>query len=113
MAYSTNPNLPKARATALKLLMIERLPLQVVANKCGVHRTTIWRWRRKWDEVNPHAELKNYGRPSRAMGRKFRLESCKWSIKTGSSRPHHHPHAFGDDVVAGIRRLTAGATLDS
>jgi hypothetical protein len=46
MAYSTNPNLPKARAAALRLLLIERLPLLVVARKCGVHCTTLWCWRK-------------------------------------------------------------------
>ena len=40
MAYSTNPNLPKARAIALQLLIREQLPLYVVANRCGVHRST-------------------------------------------------------------------------
>jgi len=32
MAYSTNPNLPKARALGMKLLLMEGLPVQVVAN---------------------------------------------------------------------------------
>jgi len=36
MAYSINPNLPKARALALKLLINEGLPLQVLFNKYGV-----------------------------------------------------------------------------
>lgn len=36
MAYSTNSNLPKARAIALRMLIIEQLPLFVVANRCGV-----------------------------------------------------------------------------
>jgi transposase len=52
MAYSINPNLPKARAIAMKLLIAEQLPLQMVANRCGVHRATIWRWKQKWDELN-------------------------------------------------------------
>lgn len=47
MAYSINPNLPKARATAMQLLIREHMPLQVVANRCGVHRSTIWRWKQK------------------------------------------------------------------
>jgi len=33
MAYSINPNLPKARAIAMQLLVREQLPLQVVANR--------------------------------------------------------------------------------
>jgi len=36
MAYSNNPNLPKARATAIRLLSQERLLLFIVANRCGV-----------------------------------------------------------------------------
>ena len=36
MAYSNNPNLPKARATAMQFLVQEKLPMQVVANKCGI-----------------------------------------------------------------------------
>jgi hypothetical protein len=31
MAYSINPNLPKARALAMKLLLMEDLSVQVVA----------------------------------------------------------------------------------
>lgn len=44
MAYTTNPNLPKARAIAMRLLYIDKLPLQVVANRYGVNRSTIYRW---------------------------------------------------------------------
>ena len=51
MTYSINPNLPKARAIAMKLLIVEKLPLLVVANRCGVHRSTIWRWKQKWLEL--------------------------------------------------------------
>ena len=49
MAYSINPNLPKARAFAMELLVKDQLTLLVVARKCGVHRTTVWRWKQKWD----------------------------------------------------------------
>ena len=48
MAYSTNPNLPKARASAMKLLICDQLPVNVVALRSGVHRSTIWRWLQKW-----------------------------------------------------------------
>ena len=64
MAYSTNPYLPKARAIAMQLLVRDRLPLQVVANRCGIHRTTVWRWKRKWDELNTHVQLTNDTRPT-------------------------------------------------
>jgi len=66
MAYSTNPNLPKARALAMKLLLMEELPLQVVANKCGVHRSTIYRWKLKWAKLNENVQFDNPNRPNRA-----------------------------------------------
>jgi len=67
MAYSTNPNLPKARAIAMKLLIADNLPLLVVANRCGVHRSTIWRWKRKWDEINKYVQFINPNRPTRPV----------------------------------------------
>jgi hypothetical protein len=33
MAYSTNPNLPKARALAMRLLVREGIPSQIVERK--------------------------------------------------------------------------------
>lgn len=60
MTYSTNPNLPKARATALRLLLQEAVPLLVVARKCGVHRSTIYRWKLKWLTLNSDQQLANY-----------------------------------------------------
>jgi transposase-like protein len=78
MAYSTNPNLPKARAIAMQLLIREQLPLQVVANRCGVSRSTIWRWKRKWDKLNEHVQLTNDNRSTRSPGLAFRFTACKW-----------------------------------
>lgn len=109
MAYSTNPNLPKARAIALQLLVRQDLPLQVVANRCGVARTTIWRWKRKWDELNKHVQLTNDNRPTRTVGLQFRLSACTWRIPTLSSRPHASPRAVADEIVA--RVLEARQTL--
>jgi hypothetical protein len=56
MAYSINPNLIKARRIALLLILEDKLPLNVVARKCGVHRTTVWRWLKKWQELNKKSE---------------------------------------------------------
>lgn len=105
MAYSTNPNLPKARALAMKLLVLEQLPLHIVANRCGVHRSTIWRWKRKWTELNQHVQLKNYNRPDRQPGTVFRQAALKWLVPTSSSRPHCSPHAISEQVVAQILAL--------
>jgi transposase InsO family protein len=105
MAYSINPNLPKARALALKLLIGEVLPTQVVANRCGVHRSTVWRWKRKWDEINKNVQLTNDNRPTRAAGTKFRQAALKWTIPTVSSRPFTCSHAISDVVVRRVMEL--------
>lgn len=97
MAYSTNPNLPKARATALKLLLVDGLCVQTVANKCGVHRTTVWRWKRKWELLNQHMQRQNFNRPTRQ--KTDQLHGYRWSIPTHSSRPLSCSHAIPDDVV--------------
>lgn len=102
MAYSTNPHLPKARATAMQLLVRERLPLQTVANRCGVHRSTVWRWKRKWDTLNEHVQLQNDNRPNTPAGVAFRFTSCKWLIPTYSSRPHTSPRAIEEQIVAKV-----------
>lgn len=99
MAYSTNPNLPKARAAALQLLVIEQLSLQTVANHCGVHRTTIWRWKRRWNALNENVQLTNDNRPGRMVGVAFRHAALTWRIPTLSSRPHHHPWTLSEEIV--------------
>jgi transposase InsO family protein len=98
MAYSTNPYLPKARATALRLLLLEQLPLSVIADRSGVHRSTIWRWKCKWDKLNEHRQLTNDNRPGRAVGYE-RFRTCTWSIPTNSARPHGHAKAIPAAVV--------------
>ena len=100
MAYSINPNLPKARALALQLLIREQLPLQVVANKCGVHRTTIYRWRIKWSELNKHVQFDNPNRPARPVSLANKLSACRWRIPTLTSRPQTSPSALSDELVA-------------
>ena len=99
MAYSNNPNLPRARALALKLLIEQKLPAQVVANKCGVHRSTVYRWKLKWQEVNQDVQLENFNRPTRELGSQFRFAALKWLIPTQSSRPKHSPNAIPTNIV--------------
>ena len=101
MAYSNNPNLPKARAVAMQLLIKEQLPLLVVANKCGVHRSTIYRWKSKWNELNKHVQLTNDNRPNRIQpspSSTFRLAACIWRIPTLTSRPHTNPTAVSEEL---------------
>lgn len=99
MSYSNNPYLHRARALGLKLLINEGLPLSVVANKCGVHRSTVYRWKKKWLELNKYQQLANFNRPTRKPGSKFRLVSCKWNIPTLSSRPKHSRNAVPESIV--------------
>lgn len=99
MAYSINPNLPRARALGLKLLIEQALPAQVVANKCGVHRSTVYRWKVKWLEINQNVQLQNVNRPTRNPGKQFRFAALKWLIPTRSSRPKHSPNAVPEPIV--------------
>ena len=99
MAYSINPNLPKARALALKLLIEQALPAQVVANKCGIHRSTVYRWKVKWLEINQNVQLENVNRPTRNPGKQFRFTALKWLIPTLGSRPKHSPNAVPKPIV--------------
>ena len=55
MAYYTNPNLPKARAIAMQLLVVKQLPLLVVANKCGVYHSRVRR-------PNDNAHIERFNR---------------------------------------------------
>lgn len=105
MAYSTNPNLPKARALALHMLIREQLPLRVVANRCGVHRSTVWRWKRKWDKLNENVQFDNPNRPSRLYGLASHLHRCTWRIPTLSSRPHTSPRAISVALVERVLEL--------
>ena len=103
MSYSTNPLLPKARATALRLLIAERIPLGVVADRCGVHRTTLWRWKRKWECLNKHVGQERMNRPARQTN--FQPAYYKWRIVTKSSRPHSHPRAIPECIVRRVLAL--------
>jgi transposase InsO family protein len=105
MAYSNNPNLPKARAFALKLLLVERIPLNTVANRCGVHRSTIYRWKTKWLELNKDVQLQNYNKPRRKLGRVFRFAALRWTIPTLNSRPCTNPHQIANSIVERILEL--------
>lgn len=107
MAYSINPNLPKARALAMKLLVLEQVPLQIVANKCGVHRSTIYRWKLKWDKLNEHVQFDNPNRPNRVFSRTNHLVRCTWRIPTTISSPHTSPRAISEYIVTRIVELRA------
>lgn len=97
MSYCTGKYIEKARGNAMKMLLVERKPVLTVANRFGVNRSTIWRWRKKWLDQNQHVDLNN---ANRFLGREtsmFRFNSCSWIIPTLSSRPHH-PHYLSKDL---------------
>lgn len=102
MSYSSNPLLPKARAQAVRLVVEQRMPLTIAARRSGVHRTTLWRWLRKWRQLNQNVQLTNDNRPERGVGQprpsSWRLAACTWNIPTSSSRPHF----FGRTVPAAV-----------
>ena len=113
MAYSTNPNLPKARASAMKLLICDQLPVNVVALRSGVHRSTIWRWLQKWRQQNSGVCFVNANRQQRKVTpagyipgvgavSQFRLRACSWQIPTVSSRPHSHSRAIPAHIVRAV-----------
>lgn len=102
MSYSSNPLLPKARADAVRLLVEQQLPVAVAARKSGINRSTLWRWKQRWLQVNEHVQLENYNRPTRAPGSVFRLSACRWVVPTLSSRPHAHPYAVTKQIVERI-----------
>lgn len=103
MAYSTNPHLPKARAWALHLHLVDGLPLAVAARQSGVHRTTLWRWKRKWEILNQLVERHNHSRPGRPKS--FIPDHYHWHIPTLPSTPKSHPHAIPEAVVDQVLRI--------
>lgn len=107
MAYSINPNLPRARAIAMRMLIREQVPLQTVANRCGVHRSTIWRWKRKWERLNEHVQFDNPNRPQRVYSRVNHLVRCAWNIPTVPSIPRTSPQAIAEHIVTHLLKLRA------
>ena len=99
MSYSTNPSLEKARGKAMKLLFIDELSVQIVADRFGVSRTTIWRWKRKWLALNSHIALENQVRQKDNPISSFRLSACSWRIPTISSAPRTHPNELPDYLI--------------
>jgi transposase InsO family protein len=105
MAYSNNPNLPRARAIAMRLLIADGLPSATVANKCGIHRSTVWRWKQKWLKLNENIGQDKPGRPSRITY--FVPQYYRWNIVTENPTPHTFPHAVAETIVARVLELRA------
>ena len=83
----------------MQLLIREQFPVQTVANRCGVHRSTVWRWKRKWDVLNQDVQMDNPNRPRRVYSRENHLSRCAWRIPTDSARPRTSPTAVSEDLA--------------
>jgi len=98
MSYCTGKNIEKARGKAIKMLVLEKKPTKIVADRFGVNRSTIWRWHQKWLLQNSDKQLENYNRPNRKPGEIFRWSNVSWDIISLSSASKY-PHMLGEDLV--------------
>ena len=91
--------MPETRGKAMRMLILDKKPVQVVANKYSVNRSTIWRWKKKWEKQNKqYVQLTNDNRPTRPVGEVFRWHNVVWTIPTLSSKPLH-PQCLSSDIV--------------
>lgn len=94
MSYCTGKNIEIARGKAMKMLVLDKIPANIVADRFGVHRSTIWRWHKKWKEQNSNVDLShNDG----VLGG-FRLSGVHWCISSLPSIPNN-PHKLSDELV--------------
>ena len=97
MSYCTGKNIEIARGKAMKMLVIEKKPVGIIADRFGVHRSTIWRWYQKWLAQN-HIELENPVRRKYLGVSPYKYELCKWNIASFSAAPKS-PHTLSEDLV--------------
>ena len=98
MSYCTGKNIEKSRGKAMKMLVIDKKPVNVVADRFGVNRSTIWRWHQKWLAQNSNKQLANYNRPGRSPGTSFRWADIRWDIPSLSASPHH-PRTLSPELI--------------
>jgi transposase InsO family protein len=79
MSYSKNPNLPKVRADAVRMVRCGKSTREV-SRYFGYSQSAIVKWCTKVPEYTYQYR----------------------SIPTESSRPHHHPHELSDEIVEQI-----------
>ena len=98
MSYCTGKHIEKSRGKAMKMLIMEKKPVSVVADRFGVNRSTIWRWHQRWLALNQDCQFTNDNRPSRPVGNTFRWHSAHWDIPSFSAAPKN-PHMLSNDLV--------------
>lgn len=77
MAYTTNPQMPKLRARAVREVQLGK-SVSEVARYYGYSKSAVSKWCKKVPRAGAH------------------------EIPTKSSRPHHHPNELSEDVVEKI-----------
>ena len=98
MSYCTGKNIENARGKAMKMLVIEKKPVGLVADRFGVHRSTIWRWHQKWLTQNNHIELENPVRRKYLGISAYKYKLCRWDIPSASAAPKR-PHMLSEELV--------------
>lgn len=98
MPYCTGKNIEIARGKAVKMLVMEKKPVGLVADRFGVHRSTIWRWYQKWKKINNHIQFTNAVRRQYLGVSPYKYEICKWKIESEPSSPKHS-HTLAEDLV--------------
>ncbi len=99
MTYCTDKAIERQRGKALKEIFYEHRSVAQVARRYGRNRSTIYRWKKKWLEINNYPDFTNYGRPSVKSSKIGRLNSLRWVIPTLSSAPRTHPNALAERTV--------------
>lgn len=79
MAYTMNPNLPKLRMQAVRMVRSGQ-SMRAVARYFGFDHTSIVHWMRRAEGIRPQSP----------------------TIPTRSSRPHHHPRQLSPETVQAI-----------
>jgi len=80
MSYTSNPNIPKVRMEAVRLLR-KGWSTRRVARHFGYSHSSIVRWNQRYKEE---------------------YLSLHTHLETRSSRPHHHPNELSQDIVDAI-----------
>jgi transposase InsO family protein len=98
VSYCKGKNIEKSRGKAMKMLVMEKKPVSIVADRFGVHRSTIWRWYQRWILQNNDKVLVNHYRSSREPGKHFRWANVRWDIPSIPAIPKH-PRCLPEDLV--------------
>ena len=98
MSYCTGKNIEIARGKAVKMLVLEKKPVGLIADRFGVHRSTVWRWYQKWKNINSHIQFTNAVRRQYLGISLYKYEIYKWIIESEPSSPKHS-HTLAEDLV--------------